>query len=245
MEAVSSVETPVPIVMFHEIAWPRLRSRARGMGVPPPLLRSYIRTMDRQGWRGLSMGEVAARWAEGRPMPAKTIVFTFDDAYAGVHRHALPALEARGWTATVYAVSGQIGGRNAWMEGQDGQRPLMTREQLQDAAARGFEIGAHTRSHASLTRLAPDAAWREILDSKKTLEDTIGKEVASFAYPYGDHDATVKRLVQESGFRSAVSVLPGQATSSSDRFALPRVAVVSWRLSPKGLMRLIETAPVG
>jgi peptidoglycan-N-acetylglucosamine deacetylase len=72
--------------------------------------------------------------------------------------------------------------------------------------AKDFEIGAHTLTHPHLDRLDTATAWREISDSKETLEFIVGKPLRSFCYPYGDYSEETKRLVREAGFSRARSV---------------------------------------
>ena len=76
----------------------------------------------------------------------------------------------------------------------------------------GIEMGAHTASHPILTRISPDEARIEIIKSKNRIEEEIGCQVHSFAYPNGqpaDFDANVIKAVQDSGLRAAYTLLPG------------------------------------
>jgi peptidoglycan/xylan/chitin deacetylase (PgdA/CDA1 family) len=63
-----------------------------------------------------------------------------------------------------------------------------------------FEIGSHTLDHRSLDSLPPEEARHQIVAGKRWLEDQLGRRVDGFCYPNGHHDATVRRLVRESGF---------------------------------------------
>lgn len=87
------------------------------------------------------------------------------------------------------------------------------------ALAAEFEIGAHTMTHPQLSRLDTDAARREIVRSKETLEAIVGQPVRSFCYPYGDHNEETKRIVREAGFDRARSI-NRFVTRSADRFAI-------------------------
>src|SRR3989344_5582292 len=62
-------------------------------------------------------------------------------------------------------------------------------ERLSDDAIRAlsekFEIGAHTLTHADLTKLSLDEAEKEIRGSKQWLEEVTGKPVGMFCYPRG------------------------------------------------------------
>ncbi len=85
---------------------------------------------------------------------------------------------------------------------------LMTWDEVREMASMGIGIGAHTMTHARLARLDPAQQRTEITDSKKLLEDRLGRPVSAFAYPYGsarDYTAATMDLVREAGFAFAVS----------------------------------------
>src|SRR5207244_4205263 len=64
--------------------------------------------------RAGTLSQVAA-WAAGRAaLPPRCVALTFDDAYACVFEHAAPVLRGLGWPATVFVVTGRIGGWNEW-----------------------------------------------------------------------------------------------------------------------------------
>jgi peptidoglycan/xylan/chitin deacetylase (PgdA/CDA1 family) len=103
---------------------------------------------------------------------------------------------------------------------------MMTPAQIRRLHDEGMEIGAHTVNHPILASIGEDQARAEILGSKRQLEEITGAPVTVFAYPNGrpgrDYRAEHVRLVQEAGFRAAVSTLGGVAHSGSDLFQLPR-----------------------
>ena len=85
---------------------------------------------------------------------------TFDDGYSEVLQHAVPVLKDHGFSATVFAVTGVLGGENVW--DPPPRRKLMTEEDLQDLAACGFEVGSHTVSHVRLAALDPGQLRSEV-----------------------------------------------------------------------------------
>ncbi len=90
------------------------------------------------------------------------------------------------------------------------------------------EVGSHSLSHPSLPRLEPDAMLREVRDSRRTLEEELGGTVDSFAYPYGeraDFSVEVARAVRESGYRCALTGVPGTVRHGDDIFQLNRISI--------------------
>jgi peptidoglycan/xylan/chitin deacetylase (PgdA/CDA1 family) len=86
-------------------------------------------------------------------------------------------------------------------------------------------IGAHTVDHPPLPAHPLDEQRRQIEASKRRLEELLGAEVSTFAYPHGEHDSATTELVRESGFTGAVTVEHRPADRHSDPLRLPRYAV--------------------
>ena len=134
----------------------------------------------------------------------------------------LPVLQDMGFTATVFAVSGQLGGLNAW---DDSGAKLLTAEELRKLQTAGITIGAHTCQHVHLTRVSPAIAKREISDSKHILEQSLGETVSLFAYPYGETNDSVDQDAREAGIEAAFATDHAPADHSTNRYRLRRVVV--------------------
>ena len=104
-------------------------------------------------------------------------------------------------------------------------------DQVATMPARGWQIGAHTRSHPILTRIPLGDAAKEIDGSRRRIAEVVGVPPRGFAYPNGqagDHDAAVRAAVAEAGFEVAFTLAPGPARRteySSNPLAIRRVFV--------------------
>lgn len=106
---------------------------------------------------------------------------------------------------------------------------MMSDAQVRRLSGHGIEVGAHTVGHPILTRVSQEEARAEIRQSRQTLRDITGSDVACFAYPNGrpdvDYDASHVAMVREAGYELAVSTAPGAADRNADVHQLPRVAL--------------------
>lgn len=68
------------------------------------------------------------------------------------------------------------------------------------------EIGAHTLTHASLTKISPKNAEKEIKESKEYLDGLLGLETKMFCYPRGFYNDEIKNIVKNVGFHGARTV---------------------------------------
>ena len=103
---------------------------------------------------------------------------------------------------------------------------IMTREQLVELSRSNlFTIGAHTVTHAALGLSSEEEQRVEMMRSKETLENIIGKEVKFLAYPYGSYNATTLSMAGELGFEAAFTTqtIPLQKTTNQTFFG--RLAV--------------------
>ena len=89
----------------------------------------------------------------------------------------------------------------------------------------GLELGAHTLTHRTLTRLSDRDLRREIEHSRDTIAERIEIRPDSFSYPYGIWDARVLAATRRAGYRAAVTLEFGLNKPGTDPLALNRVNV--------------------
>jgi peptidoglycan/xylan/chitin deacetylase (PgdA/CDA1 family) len=158
-----------------------------------------------------------ARWlADGCPAGLRPILITFDDGFADFADVVVPILEDLGLHATVFLTSG-------WL----GQPGMLSPQAVRDINPARVEVGAHSVSHRHLDLLPEQGAAEEVRASRSALEDLLGREVTSFAYPHGSHHRLTTEIVRAAGFTSAHAVKNALSHASDDRFAIARFAVTS------------------
>ena len=156
----------------------------------------------------------------------KYAAITFDDGSKSVYSGGLKVMRNNGVKATVFMVSGLIGGLNEWdMKNGENKDEMLSLSELKEMFGYGIEIGAHTMTHPRLTQISPEEAFNEISLSKKNLEDLLGASVNFFAYPYGDYSEETEKLVEKAGFYGACITKTGIVKRGADFFALKRVAI--------------------
>jgi peptidoglycan/xylan/chitin deacetylase (PgdA/CDA1 family) len=168
------------------------------------------------------------------------VAITFDDGYLSVAREAWPRLRARGWPATLYVVPGYLDGRSAfpWEEDAAEERArLVDAALVRRLASEGMTIGSHSMTHRYLPGLDRAEASREIVDSRRALEDLVGVEVATFSYPMGGYNERLRDLVAEAGYATAVTTRRGRNGARDDLLALRRPIVES---DPADLARIVK-----
>jgi peptidoglycan/xylan/chitin deacetylase (PgdA/CDA1 family) len=211
----------VRILYYHSVSEDPVRS-----SVSPAAFERQMASLRRADYDLLTLKEAEERLARGERIATRSVVVTLDDGFRDNYEQALPILLRYRVPATVFLTVAYIG---------TDQLPTLTRtnfvprplswEQVAEMAAHGIQFGSHTLTHPLLTRVPHDEARRQIIDSRRALEDRLGGAVDLFCYPRGDFDASVQALVGEAGYRAACSTLPGVNDRATDRYALRRTYV--------------------
>jgi peptidoglycan/xylan/chitin deacetylase (PgdA/CDA1 family) len=144
-------------------------------------------------------------------------------ACAVLHR-ALRSLDRRERSAVLAGIAAQVAPRPLAGEG----RPLTTVELRRLGALPGVTVGAHTMQHRALSSLAPAERLSELRESRRFLQDAVGRRVEYFSYPFGrarDVGSDSRHAVAEAGYRAACTTVQEAVRIDQSPYALPRLTV--------------------
>jgi peptidoglycan/xylan/chitin deacetylase (PgdA/CDA1 family) len=206
----------LPILTFHAID--DINSL---LSYSPWHFEQLLNTMCASGWRCMALSEVVASIRQAIPLPARSFAITFDDGYRSVYTHALPVLRSLKLPATLFAISGLPDHSSERLPTLN-NREMLNWSELKELGQAGVTIGAHTQTHAELPALSDAEIERELHGSKKILEDKLGVEVTSFAYPKGLYDARCLKYASQY-FSCACSDRFDYAHSGSNVYTLERI----------------------
>jgi peptidoglycan/xylan/chitin deacetylase (PgdA/CDA1 family) len=189
----------VPILVYHNIAKdPRGRLV---LGVDA--FTEQMKYLKANGFRVVSVAEFVEWIQLRRQLPRKTVVLTFDDGYRSFREHAYPVLKELRFTATLFVYTDYVGaGRNA-----------LNWDDLKALTAEGFDVQAHSKSHADLRRGDHESEAHygrrmqaELIEPPRVLARNVGRPVSFLAYPYGRVDDAVLGKVKDHGYLAAFTV---------------------------------------
>jgi peptidoglycan/xylan/chitin deacetylase (PgdA/CDA1 family) len=220
-------ETPVPILIYHHVATPP-KGDSAALWVPRRRFARHVEALDRAGYTAITLGRAWRHWSSGAPLPKRPVILSFDDGFGDQFRNAAPVLRARGWPGVLYLQVGRIGADGGLSEPQ-------VRRLLRD----GWELGAHSMSHADLTTVDAAQLEEEVAGSRTLLQQTFGVPVDFFCYPYGRHDAAARAAVQAAGYLGATDTRRGAASPQDGAYSLDRI-VVNGTFSAARLLRTVR-----
>lgn len=207
-----------PILMLHEVSAPT-ELKMMSLAISPERFRRFMERLARQGYTSA----LPTEW--DRHTAGRRVILTFDDAYEDFMNNAFPVLARLGFRATVFVVVDRIGKTNEWdAAGGFKSKRLLTLEQIRELHLHGVHFGSHSLTHARLTDLPDRELEREVGDSKRKLEDLLGAEVSSFAYPWGLADMRVRGAVARAGYKVAFTAQEG-LNGSDDPLTLKRTSL--------------------
>ena len=188
-----------------------------------------MRKLVSRGYRGGTWRDLLSN-----PGNRKLVHITFDDAFRSV-ANALPVLRELALPCTIFACTqyASDGGRlsipQLAQRSDDGGISTMDWTVLQGIAEDGLvEIGSHGRGHLDLVQLSDADLRVELGESKSEIEDHLGRQCATLAYPFGSQDARVRRAAASAGYAAAFGA-PG-VSGHIDAYRIPRTGI--WRDEP-------------
>lgn len=184
----------------------------------------------------IALGELLELLRRGEDI-SRRLVITFDDAYRDNYDFAAAELRKRGLPACFFIPTSFVGSdRPAWWDAErDIRSEWMTWEEVRTLVDQGFELGAHTVTHADCGTIAGADAMREIAGAKSELEAVTGGSIRHFAYPYGyaaNMTEENRSIVEASGYGCCLAASGGTVRPSDHPFHLRRAPINSWYLSP-------------
>lgn len=218
----------IPLVEYHTTEF-RFSDEVM---MRPEWFEDQMRWLSEEGYTTLNSADFAA-FLRGEPFPQRSVVLTFD---IGVGRRSdfaeriVPALRRYHHKAVFFVtVNTNV------ITDVCGQDERLCWDELRAWADEGLiSVESHSVFHVDFNELSPaEQAW-EVRESKKIIEEKIGRPVLGFAFPFDHSTDPAIQLLLDLGYEFAVAGHSRADRSARpedpDRFQLPRVYPYS---SPK------------
>jgi peptidoglycan/xylan/chitin deacetylase (PgdA/CDA1 family) len=214
------------VLMYHKVN----DLPGNPLSVPTGLFAEQLAQLRELGYTVVDLDAVLDHYANGKALPERPVLITFDDGYRDNLAHAAPVLERFGYPAVIFVPIGYLGeARPLPHEERLAVRGLINGTldwgELRELEAAGVRVESHGISHRPLAALALDEATREIVLSKLRLEERLGRPVRSFAYVKGSeaHYKPVHlSLLRQAGYEVAFTSVSGSNGPDADPLRLHR-----------------------
>jgi peptidoglycan/xylan/chitin deacetylase (PgdA/CDA1 family) len=219
--------------MYHRVVPRVTEPDPFGNCISVQSFKSHLGWLRRLGYASVTLDSVVAVAADPerrRELPRRPLVITFDDGYRDNHDYAWPILAEYGFSATIFVVSGAIGGDNGFDRAYTRERvPMLSVDQIQSMHQAGVGFGSHTHTHPhDLVDLPGEVIADELGRSRREIEAVVQAPAHHFSYPYARVTPHVEEQVRASGYRSACAGVGTRFT----QFRLSRVSAPRGRGLP-------------
>lgn len=213
----------VPVLVYHVLN-PRVPS---SMTITPERFESQIKWLKDNGYTVIPLKQLVS-YLQGKSsvLPAKPIVITADDGWESDYTYMYPIARQYHVPITLFIYPGTISqGKNA-----------LTWEQLKELSKTGlFDIQDHTFTHPNfkqdkkhMSQPAYDQfVHRELVNSKKVLEDKLGTKIDYLAWPFGIYNSYLEQQAAKAGYTMAFTIDYRNASRIYRSMAQPRYMMVN------------------
>ena len=216
----------IPVIMYHRVINNPENEGVYGTYIYEDMFKKHLQYLKDKNYTVITFKDLdKIGWRNRFEKDKKYIFITFDDGYKDNYDLAFPILKEFGFKATIFLMGSST--YNEWDVKASGEKefPLMSVEMIKEMQDYGIEFGAHTFNHPKLNTLSNREIEHQIVDVKKPLEEKIGKEIITFAYPYGIFNDYAKEMAKKAGYTFALATDSGSVCLSDDLYQIRRIAI--------------------
>lgn len=202
----TAVPKGIPVLMYHKIG----PDKDNDAVIREDLFRAQMKFLHDNGFHPLTLAQLNDYVRQGKPVPVKPVVLTFDDGYADTYSIVYPVMKEYGFVATVFINPGDVGTRLTW-------------EQIKEMQEGGITIASHGYDHVRMSELTDAEQTANIVKAQNALKQQLGIDNTWFCYPYGRENAFSEKTAKANGILLAVTMNPGWVHQGDNPYALHRI----------------------
>lgn len=171
-------------------------------------LEQQLQFLKRKQFTPLNFSELDDIKSFRRHLPHKPILLTFFGSERTI-LNALPLLKPHNFTAVFFVQTDNL------------PDPSL----LHDVVSLGYEIGSASVTGRKMNLLSAEEIYKELIESKNTLEQIIGKKIISFSYPRDYVNEKIKAMAKEAGYTFGVCIDDGRRNIWADVLKVRRIQI--------------------
>ena len=166
----------VPVLCYHQIREFKAgeSSRMKGYVVTPSAFAAQMKILADSGYKSILPEQLYNYLVYNEPLPEKPVMITYDDTREEHFTIGAAEMKKHGFKGVFFCMTIPINRPN-----------YMRAEQMKSLADEGHAVESHTWDHHMVTKYAGEDWDKQLLNSKKKIEEVTGKPVHYFAYPFG------------------------------------------------------------
>ncbi len=203
------------VLIYHSIAYNKFH-----FTVSPENFKKQMEYLYKKNYNVVSLNKLI-EYIKNKNIPLKTIVLSFDDGYEDNYFNVFPILKKYNFPSTIFLATNFI--KQKALNSFNTPLPMLSWRQIKEMHNSGLiDFEPHTHTHPRLTKISLESAKREILESRKIIEENLNKQCKFFAYPHGEYNQEIVKFLKENNFKGAVITKEGLISDRDDLFKLRR-----------------------
>ena len=208
--------------------------------VTPEVFEGQMAYLAKAGYKALSLDELFAFIKGDLDLKQKAVVITFDDGWLDNFIYAFPVLEKYKLRATMFIITDWIeksseksNGIPAFIPTNEESKALIRKGEEQKVVLTWELIGkmadsglidfySHTKSHLDCNILSEPHILEELGESKKILEERLGRPCPYLCWPYGMYSDMAISIAKKVGYKALFTIERGVVKAGSDPFSIKR-----------------------
>jgi peptidoglycan/xylan/chitin deacetylase (PgdA/CDA1 family) len=216
--------------------------------VTPDVFEGQMRHLRESGYGTLTIDELVSYIAGETVLKQKAVVVTFDDGWLDNFLYAFPVMDRYKINACIFVVTDWVNNsttgpslsvgvpahkesKSLIRRGRAGE-VILGWDHIRTMQESGLaEFYAHSRSHARCANLSAQELLIELGESKRAIENHLGKPCPYLCWPYGEYNDAALKVARDVGYKAIFTTVHGVVNPGSDPFAIKRIVVkdgVAW-----------------
>lgn len=239
-ESVERADNYVTVLLYHKFN----EADSPTTSISTGLFEKQLRYLKDNNYNILTPYEFYDMLMGKRPIPPRSVLITIDDGYRSVYTEAYPILKKYRVPFLLFL----------YMEAVTRYPDFLTAEQIKEMVKdKNVFLGNHSYGHSRFARWPERFRTREqyvrwIEDdhekSYKAFRSLTGHSPEFFAYPYGEYNREYYGIIKSSGYLMAFTQDPSPAGQKTDRYIIPRYALVGSWAEMDRFIEFLNTEPI-
>jgi peptidoglycan/xylan/chitin deacetylase (PgdA/CDA1 family) len=178
-------------------------------------LKKYFDYLNENDYEVVSLSSIVEKIEKNEEIPENWVSFTIDDAYKSFYEKGLPIFREYQFPFALFVLT----------EATERNFPdYMNWEEIREASNYG-EVGSHSYKHPHLTRISDEEIKKDTEESLKLLIENVEGVKNYYAYPYGEYDDRVKKILVDLGIKVILNQSTSGVSENTDIHDINRIAL--------------------
>jgi peptidoglycan/xylan/chitin deacetylase (PgdA/CDA1 family) len=219
----------VPILCYHHFD----HEKAGEMNVSAAAFEAQMAYLKENKYQTITLADLQAFVAYQRRPPKNAVLITVDDGWKSLKTVAAPILKKHGFRATLFVYTDLIRSKSGGTS--------LTWDEIRELVNDGvIDIQPHTATHADLTKVTDAQLDRELIESRRVIEEKLGIKSVYLAYPYGTFNDRVIEALKRNGYQLGLTVVRGANAFFYNPYSLNRSMIYN-KTKLEDFARQLET----